>query len=504
MQFNSLQFLLFFPVVTFLFFSLPQKYRWALLLAASCVFYMAFVPQYILILLLTIVVDYYAALWMQGSSGRKRKIYLVASIVLTCLILAIFKYFNFLNANIDAIASFFHLNYPIGFLNIVLPIGLSFHTFQSLSYVIEVYRGNQKPESHFGIYALYVMFYPQLVAGPIERPQNLLHQFRQECSFEYSRVIEGLTRMLLGFFKKVVIADNLAIYVNQAYGHPHHSSGVALFVATIFFAFQIYCDFSGYSDIAIGSAKVMGFTLMENFKSPYLSTSISEFWKRWHISLSTWFRDYVYIPLGGNRVSTGRRSLNFMVTFLLSGLWHGANWTYVIWGALHGLFMVIWNVMQGFGRSGGSWSWFRYQGFVTFWKRLAVFAIVACAWIFFRASSLSDALYIMRSSFFGTVRMLTAFVQSLASGDLMAFVYHAKVMLLQPPDLPAMSARAFVFLCCLVPVVIGLDVVDQRTGLVPAIRARHVAVRWMIYLALALSIMNFGVTEEVPFIYFQF
>lgn len=201
MQFNSIQFLLFFPIVTFLFFALSQKYRWMLLLAASCIFYMAFVPQYILILLVTIVVDYYAALLMEGASGRRRKVYLVASIISTCLILAIFKYFNFLNANFSAIASFFHLNYPIGFLNIVLPIGLSFHTFQSLSYVIEVYRGGQKAERHFGIYALYVMFYPQLVAGPIERPQNLLHQFRQEFSFEYSRVIDGLTRMLIGFFK---------------------------------------------------------------------------------------------------------------------------------------------------------------------------------------------------------------------------------------------------------------------------------------------------------------
>jgi D-alanyl-lipoteichoic acid acyltransferase DltB (MBOAT superfamily) len=213
------------------------------------------------------------------------------SIIATCLVLAIFKYFNFLEMNVQALAAFLHWNYDYTFLNIILPIGLSFHTFQSLSYVIEVYRGNQKVERNFGIYSLYVMFYPQLVAGPIERPQNLLHQFYEKHDVDYRRITEGLQRMLWGFFKKIVIADNLAFYVGLVYSNPEGYSGLTLLAATFFFAFQIYCDFSGYSDIAIGAAKVMGFNLMENFKTPYFARSIKEFWSRWHISLSTWFRD---------------------------------------------------------------------------------------------------------------------------------------------------------------------------------------------------------------------
>src|SRR5678815_1064118 len=223
---------------------------------------------------------------------------------------------------------------PVPFLKIILPIGLSFHTFQAMSYTIEVYRGNQKAERNFGIYALYVMFYPQLVAGPIERPQNLLHQFYENHKFDYERVVNGLKLILWGFFKKLVIADRLALYVGAVYNNPTHHTGLSFIMATIFFAFQIYCDFSGYSDIAIGAAKVMGFKLMTNFNRPYFARSISEFWKRWHISLSTWFKDYLYISLGGNRVSVPRWYFNLFIVFLVSGLWHGANWTYIIWGCL--------------------------------------------------------------------------------------------------------------------------------------------------------------------------
>ena len=334
MLFNSFQFLLFFPTVTLLYFLLPHRLRWQLLLFASCLFYMAFIPWYIVILIITILIDYFAGLWLDRPdlAPAQRKTVLTISIVSTCLVLFVFKYFNFFNTNFTAIASFFRWNYPIGALKIILPIGLSFHTFQSLSYVVEVYRGNQKAERHFGIYALYVMFYPQLVAGPIERPQNLLHQFYAEHCFDYRRVTDGLKLMLWGMFKKVVIADRLAIAVNQVYGNPHDYTGVPLIVATVFFAFQIYCDFSGYSDIAIGAAQVMGFRLMDNFNRPYFSKSIAEFWKRWHISLSTWFRDYLYIPLGGSRTKTWRWQFNLFITFLASGFWHGANWTYIIWG----------------------------------------------------------------------------------------------------------------------------------------------------------------------------
>ena len=258
MLFNSLEFMLFFPIVTTLYFIIPHKYRWAMLLGASCIFYMAFIPAYILILAVTICIDYAAGIMIDKTDGKRKKIFLLISIISTCLVLFIFKYYNFFNNSFASIASFFHLKYPVQALNIILPIGLSFHTFQSLSYVIEVYRGLQKSEKHFGIYALYVMFYPQLVAGPIERPQNLLHQFREKHYFDYQRVVEGLKLMVWGLFKKAVIADRLAVVVNQVYGSPAEYNGIALIIATVFFAFQIFCDFSGYSDIAIGAAKVMG------------------------------------------------------------------------------------------------------------------------------------------------------------------------------------------------------------------------------------------------------
>jgi D-alanyl-lipoteichoic acid acyltransferase DltB (MBOAT superfamily) len=274
-----------------------------MLLFASCYFYMAFVPVYILILGGTIVVDYFAGIWLEKTKGAKKRSLLILSLFANIGVLAVFKYYNFLNDNLSGLLNSIGYHNSIPSLSILLPIGLSFHTFQAMSYTIEVYRGHQKAEKHFGIYALYVMFYPQLVAGPIERPQNLLHQFYEKHYFKIERVIEGLKLMLWGFFMKLVVADRLAIYVNAAYNNPDKHTGPTLIVATIFFAFQIYCDFSGYSNIAIGAARVLGFKLMTNFNRPYFSRSIAEFWKRWHISLSTWFKDYLYISLGGNKVS---------------------------------------------------------------------------------------------------------------------------------------------------------------------------------------------------------
>ncbi len=341
MLFNSIQFLIFFVAVTVTYFIIPHKSRWFLLLAASCYFYMAFVPIYILILVGTIVVDYYAGILIEKQEGKKRKLFLIISLIANIGVLAMFKYYNFLNENLTQFLGIANLTNPIPALKILLPIGLSFHTFQAMSYTIEIYRGNQKAERHFGIYALYVMFYPQLVAGPIERPQNLLHQFHEKHTFDYGLMVEGLKQMAWGFFKKLVIADRLALYVDAVYGNVNQHNGVSLLVATFFFSVQIYCDFSGYSDIAIGSAKVMGFKLMNNFNHPLLSSSTSEFWKRWHISLSSWFKDYLYISLGGNRVVIPRLVFNILIVFLISGLWHGANWTFVIWGGLNGLLLVL-------------------------------------------------------------------------------------------------------------------------------------------------------------------
>ena len=341
MLFNSLQFLVSFIIVTIAFFLLPHQYRWLLLLVYSCYFYMAFIPLYILILGFTILIDYFAGIWIENAEGRKRKLFLVISLFANVSILAIFKYYNFLNLYIDRVLNLVSYHTSLPALSILLPIGLSFHTFQAMSYTIEVYRGNQKAEKHFGIYALYVMFYPQLVAGPIERPQNILWQFHQHHAFDFERFKSGLLQMAFGFFKKVVIADRLALVVDYCYTNPETKNGYMLLIGAIFYSFQIYCDFSGYSDIAIGAARIMGFKLMDNFNTPYLSKSVAEFWKRWHISLSTWFRDYLYISLGGNRVSVPRWYFNLFFVFMVSGLWHGAGTNFIVWGALHGIFLII-------------------------------------------------------------------------------------------------------------------------------------------------------------------
>jgi alginate O-acetyltransferase complex protein AlgI len=396
MLFNSSEFLLFFPLVTIIYFLLPHKFRWIHLLIASCIFYMAFIPVYILILVFTIVVDYIAGIWIARSVGKRRKWFLVLSLIANIGILAVFKYYNFFIENINEILHYLgiHSNSDLPYLNIILPIGLSFHTFQAMSYTIEVYRGNQKPERHFGIYALYVMFYPQLVAGPIERPQHLLPQLREKHQFDIDRVYAGLRLMLWGLFKKVVIADRLALYVNEVYGNVHGYGSGNLLIAVFFFAIQIYCDFSGYSDMALGAARVMGFTLMTNFNRPYFSRNIREFWQRWHISLSSWFRDYLYKSLGGNRISPLRTYINILIVFLISGFWHGANYTFVVWGAIHGILVILFIQFK------------KYNSASLFDKRfidppsvLLTFVLVSLAFVFFRANSVNDAMYVLGKIF---------------------------------------------------------------------------------------------------------
>lgn len=479
MLFNSFQFFLFFPLVTIAYFTLPHRYRWMLLLAASCCFYMAFIPVYILILFFTITVDYVAGIAIEDAQGTRRKTFLIASIAANVGVLAFFKYFNFLNANLAGLAAVLHWNYPMAMLDILLPIGLSFHTFQSLAYTIEVYRGKFKAERHLGIFALYVMFYPQLVAGPIERPQNLLPQFHTQHTFEYRRVTDGLKLMAWGFFKKLVIADRLAILVNQVYAHPGDYQGLALIVATIAFAFQIYCDFSGYSDIAIGAAQVMGIRLMKNFDRAYFSQSISEFWRRWHISLSTWFRDYLYIPLGGNRAGAARWQLNLFVTFLVSGLWHGANWTFVAWGALHGFYflLAIWaapvhdRFVRTIGLTRVPWLHQLVQMTVTF-------ALVAFAWIFFRAETIADALYIA-----------THLLSGLSPTGLF--------------DL-GLSRLEFGIAVAALVVLFGVEFLQRHGSLRERLARQPVWVRWAAYYALVMSILLLGNFTQQTFIYFQF
>jgi alginate O-acetyltransferase complex protein AlgI len=495
MLFNSLSFYIFFPVVTTLYFLFPFAWRWALLLAASCYFYMSFVPVYILILALTIVVDYWAAIWIERSEGPRRTQILWGSILVTCLILFVFKYFNFFNANLAGLAKFLGWNYSLDILSLVLPIGLSFHTFQSLSYVIEVYWGKFKAERHFGIYALYVMFYPQLVAGPIERPQNLLPQFHIDHKFEYERVTDGLKRMAWGLFKKVVIADRLKVYVDLVYGNPAQYDGINFIVATVFFAFQIFCDFSGYSDIAIGSAQVMGFKLMENFKQPYASRSVSEFWQRWHISLMSWFRDYVYIPLGGNRVPVARWYWNIMVVFLISGLWHGANWTYVIWGLLNGIYVVAGAATKSLRESiVNKLGLARIPVVHHVIQVVMTFSLICLAWIFFRAQTVSDAFYMITHLFSVRGEMVTAETsvvkQAIEMIKPVFLVFHKKEFLL------------------MVMLIVGLETVhyvQQHMNIRRFLSSKPFWVRWMVYYAGLIGILVLGVFHnENQFIYFQF
>ncbi len=398
MLFNSLQFIVFFIIVTILFFELSHKNRWKLLLIASCYFYIVFKPVYILILGFTIVVDYFAGIQIEKSSGRRRKQFLVASLIANIGVLVIFKYWNFMAENLNQMLSVFSVKEPIPLLQILLPIGLSFHTFQAMSYTIEVYRGNQKAERHFGIYSLYVMFYPQLVAGPIERPQNLLHQFHEEHFWDFERFKEGFTQMLWGFFKKVVIADRLAILVNEMYGDIHHQTGSNLAFAACFFLFQIYCDFSGYSDIAIGSAKVMGFHLMTNFNVPFSSRNITEFWRKWHISLSTWFNDYLFTPLSLSFRNLGLWGISaaLFITFFISGLWHGAAWKFIIYGVLHGVALIYEihtkKIRKKWNKNIPHWIYNPLSILITT-------AYVAFSWIFFRANTIADAFEIIRRIF---------------------------------------------------------------------------------------------------------
>ncbi len=382
MLFNSIEFIIFFPLCTILYFLLPHKFRWVHLLIASCIFYAAFIPVYLTILFFLIAIDYTAGLLI--DKGQNRKFWLIASIVANISLLGIFKYYDFFITNVNTLSgSHFIL------LKWILPIGLSFHTFQSLSYTIEVYHGRQKAIRHAGYYALYVMFYPQLVAGPIERPQNLFPQFFKAQQFSAQKLYEGLRLMAWGFFKKLVIADRIGRYADAIFNHPEHAGFLRIWLAVFFFSIQIYADFSGYSDIATGAARCMGIDLSINFNRPYLSTNIREFWRRWHISLSGWFRDYVYIPLGGNRKGELRKKLNLLFTFMLSALWHGAGWTFIIWGFLHGIYTLIYDSIKE------KFTTTRIPGFIGW---LITFICVAFAWIFFRASSLGNAMKIISES----------------------------------------------------------------------------------------------------------
>ena len=518
MLFNSLAFLVFFPVVVGVYFALPGRRRWTWLLAASYFFYGWWEPAYLALIAGSTLVDYVAGRQMGRRATRAaRRPWLVLSLVSNLGLLFAFKYLGFFGRSAEAVLAWLHAPASLPTLDVLLPVGISFYTFQTLAYSIDVYRGRQEAESHLGYFALYVSFFPQLVAGPIERAQRLLPQLRQPHPFDYDRVADGLLLMTWGLFKKVVIADRVGVFVDAVYGSPDAHAGWPVIVATYLFAFQIYCDFSGYSDMAIGAARVLGIDLMENFRRPYFAKSVGEFWRRWHISLSTWFRDYLYLPLGGNRVSKARWLVNLMIVFVVSGLWHGAAWTFMVWGALHGTYLVVgiltqdlrdraWaavgRVVRRLGAGGGADV--RAAGLARLgrWlpRRLPVagrltlrrgrdlvamaltFHLVLTAWVFFRAPSLDAALTLLRRM----AAPSTPWPDALAPVDVgvavVALALMEGVHLLERAD--------------------GLG--GRRTDLRARLRRAAWWVRWPAYVALASAVVLFGWFGREAFIYFQF
>lgn len=393
MNFNSWQFLIFLPIVVLLYWILPKKFRWVMLLIASYIFYMCWNPWLIFLIIFTTGVSFIAGLLMEKYNSKKiKKACMIVTIVCCLGVLFFFKYFLFLVNSVISLVNLSGKNVAEFSLDLILPIGISFYTFQTLSYVIDVYRGRIKAERHFGYYALFVTFFPQLVAGPIERPENLIPQLKQDRKFDKKDFGDGLRIALVGFFKKVVIADGVATIVNSVYNDIGAATGLTVIVATVLFAIQIYCDFSGYTDIAIGVARMMGIKLCDNFNQPYLATSIRDFWRRWHISLTSWFTDYVYIPLGGNRCKAWRWAINVMIVFLLSGLWHGASWTFIVWGGIHGVYQIIGKLKNaGLKKLESNGKIHIVDNAAMQWIRRGItFALVCFAWIFFRANSLSD------------------------------------------------------------------------------------------------------------------
>ncbi len=454
MLFNSLDYLFFLPLVVALYYLLPHRLRWMLIFVSSCFFYMAFIPKYILVLFAIIGIDYTAAIWMEKLSGQPRKRLLMVSLFANIGILAFFKYFGFANQTLIDFFALFGKEFKAYDLGIILPIGLSFHTFQSMSYTIEVYRGHQKAEKHLGYFANYVLFFPQMVAGPIERYATLGEELRKKQTLNYQNLSAGFRLVLLGFVVKMVVADQLAPFVNQVYAAPTEYNQLQIFLALVFFSFQIYTDFFGYSLIAQGSARLLGVHIMDNFKTPYFSASISEFWRRWHISLSTWFRDYVYIPLGGNRTSIGRWALNTLLVFGISGLWHGANWTFIVWGLLHGVFLLL------------------EKPFKRYANVLSTFVLVSLAWVFFRAPDFQSALQILKG------------------------------IVISNPSAAHWLDYWTPF--CALGLMIILDFSYSKLRFDQLLEGISAIWRWSIYFALLFILLSMSGTQKFTFIYFQF
>ena len=487
MLFNSLHFLVFFPAVVALYFATPFRFRWVLLLAASYYFYASWEPVYLGLIVLSTLVDYVVALRMGAlPSGRKRRPYLLVSILANLGMLGTFKYLGFVTDSFRVLSGQLGIFQDFAAFDLLLPVGISFYTFQTLGYSIDVYRGKKEPERHLGIFALYVSFFPQLVAGPIERAGRLLPQLHQRHTFDYHRVTSGLQRMMWGFFKKVVIADQLALYVDPVYASPESYPGQVVILATYLFAFQIFCDFSGYTDIAIGAARVFGYDLMENFQRPFFAASIQDFWRRWHISLSTWLRDYLYIPLGGSRVSKGRSYFNLFLVFLLAGLWHGAGWNFVVWGGLHGMYLIVsvatqdvrdrlWEGLHGMT---AAVAWINSQRVRHLVAVVSTFHLFVFSLMVFRAGPLSHAFVVITEALQ---------VDFSTSG---------------PPS-PLAGGRLVVVLGAIVFLEV-VHLVQRRVDIAQVFSTMPGWARWSVYYVGVFAILLFGEFGGREFYYFQF
>jgi len=479
MLFNSIHFVLFFPIVVLLYFALPHRFRWVLLLAASYYFYMCWNLKYSLILVAVTLIDYSAGIRIEQSKtlGRRR-LFLCLSLMSNLGLLFYFKYFNFLMQTLNQALDVYRFSYRLPYLDLILPIAISFYTFQSMSYTIDIYRRMRKAERHLGYYALYAAYFPKLAMGPIERSARVLPQLHAPQVFDAARLASGLRLMLWGLFKKVVVADRLGIFVSQVYGAPDKHGGPAIIIATYFFAFQIYCDFSGYSDIAIGAARVMGINLMDNFKRPYFAKTIQEFWQRWHISLSSWLRDYLYLSMVRRGMSLSARYGCLLVTFVLCGLWHGAAKHFVFWGALHGFFLVTGLVTRPWRkRASQRLGLTRYPFLIKCYQVFVTFHLVVFSMVFFRANSLRDALNILKG----------------------AFDFRNTEILL-PGGLDKYD-MAFAFLC--IAFLMGVELVQRKVCIGDALARKPVWMRWAVYYAGIFTIMLLA-GGTGAFIYFQF
>lgn len=491
MTFNSIAYLLFFIIVCVVYYILPHKYRWVLLLAASYFFYMCWNAKYALLMLFSTAITYLSGILISRQQKKSiKKLFLIISLVSNLGVLAIFKYFNFFNETMTRISEMLGFAWNIQNLSFLLPVGISFYTFQALSYSMDIYNNDIQPIRHFGKYALFVSFFPQLVAGPIERSTHLIPQFDKKFMFDYERVKSGLMLIGWGVLKKLIIADRVAIFVNKVYNDMTSYGGSEIAAATVLFAVQIYCDFSAYSDIARGSARVLGFDLMKNFNAPYIAKTIRDFWKRWHISLTSWFRDYLYIPLGGNRVSKFRYYLNLLIVFLVSGLWHGASFTFVIWGALHGIYQLIGTLTKNIR---GKIRRLLHipdesKGYRVF-QVLFTFTFVCFAWIFFRANSISDALHAVKE------------IATIHISDLYSFLFIDGLYNL------GINKIEFIVVLFFIALVYCVEILSQRINVLCNIKKEPLPVRWLVYLALLFSIIIFGKyggNAISEFIYFQF